>query len=88
MGLKMKSKDNIKKYIIDEFLMSDDKIEIPYDLDLINSGIIDSLGVLKLIAQIERSNNIVIEDDYLDFEALKSIDLIYDYISQKLPQRG
>jgi acyl carrier protein len=43
----------IKQFILDEFLPDVHESEVGEDLDLIESGVIDSLGLLKVIAWLE-----------------------------------
>ena len=79
----MGSKGQIKEFIISEFIPGSASDEIDNDLDLIGAGIIDSLGVLKLLAFVERTNNITIDADELDFERFKSINYIDNLIKSK-----
>ncbi|MFC1830804.1 acyl carrier protein [Thermodesulfobacteriota bacterium] len=52
-------KDKIKKYIIDNFMNGDGSIGD--DDQLFESGIIDSIGFIKLLAYIESSFNIPLD---------------------------
>lgn len=79
----MTSKDDIRNYIAKEFLPGDRPDELADDLDLISTGIIDSLGVLKLVAFLERANGLTIGADELEIGNFKSIDSIYSLISEK-----
>ena len=80
----MKTKQEIKEYIVGEFIPAGDINEIPNDLDLIASGIIDSLGILKLIAAIEQCNNLVINTEEMDFDRFTTVDSIYSFIDEKI----
>jgi acyl carrier protein len=68
--------DTIKQFIIDNFLFGDgDKLAL--DTPLFEKGIIDSTGVLELVAFIEENFKVTISDDELvqnNFSSLIAID--------------
>lgn len=66
----------LKQYITDEFIPDGKNDHLTDDLDMIQSGIIDSLGVLKLVAFIENTYDITLEPEEIDPENLKSIEAI------------
>ncbi len=82
----MFKKETLRKFIINEFLSDTSGEEIGNDMDLIATGIIDSLAVLKIISFIEMTNDIAIDPDELDPEKLNSIDAIYNLIESKISQ--
>ena len=43
----------IKQFLVDEFLPDVNESDIAEEFDLIDNGVIDSLGLLKVIAWIE-----------------------------------
>lgn len=69
----MNTIDEIRSYVIEEFLPGTDPQEIPVDMDLLNSGIIDSLGLLKMIAWIETTFEVAVGDEDLDPENFRSL---------------
>jgi len=68
--------DTIRQFIVDNFLFGDgDKLAL--DTPLFEKGIIDSTGVLELVAFIEENFNVTISDDELvqnNFSSLIAID--------------
>jgi len=54
------------------------------DESMLNKGIIDSTGVLELVAFIESTFEISVEDDELNRNNLDSINKIVSYIERKL----
>lgn len=60
-----------------------DPANISDDLDLLTSGLIDSLGLVELIAAIERHLGVVLEMSDLDPEHLTIIGPLSDYIGAK-----
>ncbi len=74
----------LKDFIIELFLMGDEK-ECPGDSDsFMQEGIIDSTGVLELVAFIEEQYGFTIEDDEMTPANLDSIDNLVVFISGKL----
>ena len=47
-------------------------------------GIVDSTGVLELVAFLQQTYNITVEDDELRLENLDTVDNITEYLSRKL----
>jgi len=84
----MTQQDNIRKelkdFITEIFLMGD-KTEIPGDSDsFMQKGIIDSTGVLELVAFIEEQYDISIEDDEMTPDNLDTLNSLVTFISGKL----
>ncbi len=73
----------IKTFIHDNFLLGDKRKEINEDESFLQSGIIDSTGVLELVNFIEETYNIKVEDEELVPENLDSIKNLIAYISRK-----
>jgi acyl carrier protein len=75
---------NIKQFIIEEFLPDSDASRLGDALDLIEAGIIDSLGVLKIVAAIENELGVSIEAELLDAENYRTPAAIESLIHSKL----
>ena len=73
----------IRAFICTEFAPDLEPQDLPADLDLIQSGVIDSLGVLKLVAFLEDDCGLVIAPEELDAELYKSLDAIAALIGAK-----
>lgn len=73
----------IREFISAEFAPDIDPADLPEDLDLIESGIIDSLGVLKLVAFLEDELGLAIAPEELDVDLYKSLDSINSLITAK-----
>ena len=79
----MQSKEMIKEFIQAE-LVQDSKYSSLGDSDpLIESGIIDSLGMMKLIGFLEEKLSVHLSDDELIPENFSSVDAISTLVSQK-----
>jgi acyl carrier protein len=74
----------VRTFIVENFLFGDTSRGLR-DTDLfLEQGIIDSTGVLELVAHIEETYNIKVEDEDLIPENLNSISFVTDYILRKL----
>ncbi|MCT2581975.1 phosphopantetheine-binding protein [Actinophytocola gossypii] len=76
----MSNIDAIKKFLIDEFLPDVSASELDVDHDLLADGLIDSLGVLKLIAWIEERFALTVTDTELDPDNFRSISAIDAFV--------
>ncbi|WP_269584455.1 acyl carrier protein [Roseibium sp. Sym1] len=74
----------IREFITTEFAPDIKPADLPDDLDLIESGIIDSLGVLKLVAFLEDEMGLAIAPEELDVDLYKSLSSIGSLLSAKV----
>jgi acyl carrier protein len=77
----------IKDYVIEEFAPDVRADELDADLDLLKAGIIDSLGLLKLIAWIEDRFDVAVEDTALDPDNFRSVTAIETFVAATAPQQ-
>lgn len=75
---------SIKQFIVDELVPDSHSDEIPNDLDLLQSGVLDSLAVLRMVAFIEDEFDIALQPDEIDPANFKSIDAIAELVDSKL----
>ncbi|WGF90532.1 acyl carrier protein [Marinivivus vitaminiproducens] len=57
----MSYNQTVKQFILDEFLPDVPADQLAEDLDLVEGGVIDSLGLLKVIAWLESHYDIAID---------------------------
>lgn len=74
----------VREFIAENFLFRADA-EISNDQSLLESGVIDSTGVLELIAFLEQTYGITVADEDIVPENLDSIDNMMRYLAAKLP---
>lgn len=79
----MEVREQIRNYIAETFLFSDDGFNVSDDVSFLDEGIIDSMGVLELIMFTEETFNISVEDDEIKPENFDSVNKLYDYIQRK-----
>jgi acyl carrier protein len=80
MGMKMDHTDTIKRFVIDEFLPDVSMEQLSSDDDLLANGIIDSLGLLKVIAWLEHQFELAVDDVDLSPDSFRTIAAISSFI--------
>jgi acyl carrier protein len=79
----MDLKAKIRDYIIENFLFGDAEPLSSDSLSLLDEGIIDSVGVMELVAFLEQDFGLSVEDEELIPENLDSVDNLANFISRK-----
>jgi acyl carrier protein len=73
----------LKQYIIREFMFDKDASILDNDVPLIENGILDSLGIFALVAFIQERFRVTISHQDIVLENFKTINRIRDLISRK-----
>jgi acyl carrier protein len=82
----MDNVSTIKSFIVDNFLFGDDG-NLKNDTDLFKESIIDSTGILELIAFIEMTFNLRIDDNEIIQDNFSSIGAMEKFLKTKtVPQ--
>jgi acyl carrier protein len=76
----MSNVSTIRAFIIEEFLPDVSADSLAVDYDLLANGVVDSLGLLKMIAWIEERFTVPIEDDDLDPDNFRSVGAIDRFV--------
>lgn len=79
----MQTNEEIRKFVFDNFLFGQNEVALDDDDSLLDNGIIDSTGVLELVAFLENRFRITVEDTELVPENLDSVARLSRYIEQK-----
>ena len=79
----MDLKDSVRQYIIENFLFGDESILESNSMSLLDGGIIDSVGVMELVAFLEQDFEIVVADEDLIPENLDSVDNLAAFIEKR-----
>jgi acyl carrier protein len=74
----------IHDFMLENFLFGDTATPLQATDLFLEQGIIDSTGVLELVAHLEETYHIKVEDEELLPENLNSIAFVTDYILRKL----
>ncbi len=76
--------ETIIKFIHEELLGGDPDLEIFAEDDLLNSGMVDSLGIVRLISFIESEYSITVPPQDMVIENFISVTAMADYIQTKI----
>ena len=79
----MSLRDQIRNFISENFIL-DNPHDLTDDESMLEKGIIDSTGVLELVAFLESTFEIKVEDEELIPQNLDSIKNIVNYLERKL----
>ena len=79
----MSIKQTIRRYVLENFLFTDDEAALQDDDSFLAGGIIDSTGVLEIMLFIEEAFDIKVEDDEMLPENLDSIKNLVTFIQRK-----
>ncbi|MFH1843781.1 MAG: acyl carrier protein [bacterium] len=79
----MDLREHIRAYIIENFLFGDVTPLTGDTISLLDNGIIDSVGVMELVAYLEQDHELTIEDEELIPENLDSVDNLVQFVTCK-----
>ena len=77
-------KTTIQKYLMEEYLDSDEKTTFSEQTPLITSGLIDSISILQVVDFLEESFGFEFEPHEVDQTNLDSIETMLGFIKTKL----
>jgi D-alanine--poly(phosphoribitol) ligase subunit 2 len=72
--------DIVTKYIQDNLLTGKGKIELSPEDDLLGSGLLDSMGVMRLVGFVEDTFNIKIPPEDIVIENFMDVKAITNYV--------
>ena len=72
----------VRTFLVDSFLLGDDD-GFANDESLLDSGIVDSTGVMEVVAFLEESFDVVVDDDELVADNLDSVDRLAAFVARK-----
>jgi len=76
-------RDDIRAFIVENFLFGDAEPLSSDSISLLDTGIIDSVGVLELVAHLEGDLGLSVDDEDLIPENLDTIDNLVNFIARK-----
>jgi len=80
----MESKNVIKQFILTKLMTSESGDSLEENQSLIESGVIDSLSVMKLLNFLEETFNIKVTDEELIAENFETLNAINDLTQRKI----
>jgi acyl carrier protein len=73
----------VHSYVVDRFLFGKDGHRLQNDASFLEQSLIDSTGVLELVAFLEEQYGIKVDDDELVPENLDSVNRIAQFVERK-----
>jgi acyl carrier protein len=83
----MKTLDVIEKFMVTEVSVDLDKKSLEPDEDLLGSGIIDSLGIMKVVLFIEDTFGIKVNDEEIVPDNFQTLNNMVKFIEQKMQKK-
>jgi len=80
----MNFEQTIRNFIIESFIIDGNPNQLGNDQSFLESGIIDSTGILELVSFIEEHYEVKIEDEELIPDNLDSVNNVVKFINKKL----
>ena len=77
-------REELRRFIIDNFLFGVEDSQFSDDESFLEKGLIDSTGVLELVAFIEEQYGIRFQDDEIIPENLDSVNKLIQFLNKKL----
>ncbi len=77
--------DPIRAYIVQEFLAGEDAEDLTDDFDLIESTVVNSLGLVRLISWISETYRIPVDDIPLEPAAYRTLADIRGFVGRAAP---
>ena len=78
----MDDTEKIKQFIVEEFMPDVEVSDLESDYDLLEGGVVDSLGLLKVVAWLETEFDIGVDDAELGPESFRTVDAIKAFVDQ------
>ncbi len=74
---------SVREFIVDNFLLGEEDDDFTNNRSFLESGVIDSMGILELITFVEDTYEMDIADDELVPENLDSVNRVTKFIQSK-----
>lgn len=79
----MEIKHQVRRYLADNVLMAEGGETLDDDASFLERNLLDSTGILELVAFLEEAFEIKVEDDEIVPRNLDSLNLIEAYVTRK-----
>ncbi len=80
----MTNLENLEKFMLDEIVAGLGRKSLAPDEDLLEQGMIDSLGVMKLIVFIEETFRLSVDDEEIVPENFQCLNSMANFIEHKM----
>lgn len=79
----MEIQNQLRDYIVKQFMYDQPNARLDPDTDLLNDGIVDSMGILQVVNFLEEKFGVQVSDDEITPENFRSLRALVDFIGQK-----
>lgn len=76
-------RNDIRRYILENYLFTDDVSALGLEDSLLEQGIVDSTGVLEIIYFLEETLGVKVEDEEMIPENFESVERISRFVESK-----
>jgi acyl carrier protein len=83
----MRILENLEKFLLTEIAVDLGKKSLDPNEDLLEQGIIDSLGIMKLVLFLEESYGIQVDDQDITPENFQCLSSMVKYVEQQLQNK-
>ncbi len=80
----MNIEKQIREYLTEEVLFSDDSIEYSNDDSLLEAGVVDSVAVMEMILFVEETFNVEVADQEITPDNFDSVNRLANFIRSKM----
>jgi acyl carrier protein len=77
------TKEQIRQYLAQNFLFSNNGLDLKDDASFLEEGIVDSTGVLEMVMFVEETFNIEVNDDEIVPDNFDSVNALATFIARK-----
>jgi acyl carrier protein len=77
------TKEQIRQYLAQNFLFSNNGLDLKDDASFLEEGIVDSTGVLEMVMFVEETFNIEVNDDEIVPDNFDSVNALAAFIARK-----
>lgn len=81
--MSLNNKEQIRRYVVENFLFGGSDHDLSDDVSFLETGVIDSLGVMELVTFVEEQFNVNVADDEIVPQNFDSINNLASYIEGK-----
>lgn len=75
--------DQLKNYILSEFMYEDNKKSLEPEDDLLSQGVIDSMGILQIVNFMEEKFGISVIDEEIIPENFRTLNALTNFVVRK-----
>jgi acyl carrier protein len=79
----MNVQDQLREFIVAQFMYEQNNKALELDDDLLNQGIVDSMGILQVVNFMEEKFGVRISDEEITPENFRSLRVLSELVAQK-----